>query len=58
MPDDDGTMLKEMEMRRQQKLLACIKLLPIEGRVAFDKWYGESKNITAFELARLQTILP
>ena len=26
MPNDDGTMFKELELRKQQKLLGCIEI--------------------------------
>jgi hypothetical protein len=31
----------EIELRRQQQLLTCIKSLSVEERAAFDKWYAE-----------------
>jgi hypothetical protein len=46
MPIDDGAMLREMELRRQQKLLACIKSLPVDERAAFEKWYAKTEETT------------
>jgi len=43
MPDDGELILKEMELRSQQKLLACIRSLPAEDRAAFEKWYAENQ---------------
>jgi hypothetical protein len=44
--NDDGAMLKELELRWQKRLLACIKSLPAEERAAFDKWYAEIEETT------------
>jgi CRP-like cAMP-binding protein len=38
MPNDGGTLFKEMQLRRQLKLLVDIKSLPAEERAVFDKW--------------------
>jgi hypothetical protein len=46
MPDNEGSILKEMELRRQQKILTCIKSLPAEERAVFDKWYAEAQLMT------------
>ena len=43
MPDNEGSILKEMELRKQQKLLVYIKSLPAEDRAAFEKWYAENQ---------------
>ena len=47
MPNDDGTMFKELELRKQQKLLGCIKSLPADERAAFEKWYAKIEETTS-----------
>jgi hypothetical protein len=44
MPDNEGSILKEMELRSQQKLLACIRSLPAEDRAVFEKWYADNQK--------------
>lgn len=45
MPDNERSFaLREIElMRHQQRLLNCIKSLPVEERAAFDQWYAENQ---------------